>query len=146
MAPESKSNIVLLPIKPKYAHAILSGQKTVEFRKIQFKRDVSHVVIYSSSPEMRVVGYFGIDRVDMARPMTLWKKYRLQGKISFQDYSKYYEGREQSVAIVVKDVKVLSKPITLNTLKRGLKAPQSFCYLDVSYLKKLMEQDLLGSA
>ncbi len=141
MVVESKKNIVLLSIKPKYAHAILAGGKTVEFRKIQFKREVSHVMIYSSSPEMKVVGYFEIDRVDVGRPMTAWKKYRLQGGISYQDYSNYYEGRDTAVAIAIKCVTVLSKPVTLNGLKRGLKAPQSFCYLDSLYLKKLMNWD-----
>ena len=141
MVVESKKNIVLLPIKPKYAHAILAGEKSVEFRKMQFKRNVSYVVVYSSSPEMKIVGYFEIGEVDEGRPMTLWKKYRLQGAISFQDYSRYYEGRDRAVAIVIKGVKVLSKPVTLNWLKRGLKAPQGFCYLNFRYLEKLMKRD-----
>jgi len=142
MVIKSTKNIVLLPIKPKYAHAILEGKKTVEFRKMQFKRDVSHVVIYSSSPEMKVVGYFEIDKVDEGCPMTIWKKYRMYGGINFKNYTQYYERRKSAVAIVINKVIVLPKPISLSYLKRGLKPPQNFRYLDSRYLKKLILEEI----
>ncbi len=138
MVAESEESVVLLPIKPKYADAILSGKKKVEFRKRAFKAGIRHVIIYSSSPEMKVVGWFEIENTEVGRPLTLWKKHRLSGEILYGDFSKYYEGREQAVAIVIRSVQVLSKPITLNALKRGLKAPQSFCYLHSRYLTKLV--------
>ena len=72
MASESQSGVVLLPIKPEYANAIFTGEKRVEFRKKEFGRPVSHIVVYSSSPEKKVLGYFKISFVDVANPMTAW--------------------------------------------------------------------------
>ena len=42
---------VLLSVKPKFAEAILAGDKTFEFRRLLFKRDdVRTIVLYASSP------------------------------------------------------------------------------------------------
>ena len=52
------STNVILSIKPKYAQAIISGTKKVEFRKKIFKRPVDKVYISSSSPSKKLIGFF----------------------------------------------------------------------------------------
>lgn len=57
---------LLMSIKPQYSQAILRGGKDVEFRRV-FSEAASacdRVIIYESSPTMRIVGSFGIEKVD----------------------------------------------------------------------------------
>ena len=62
-----------MSIKPKYAQPILDRTKTFEFRKSIFARsDIDKIVIYSSSPRMRIVGYFKFKKILKENPKTLW--------------------------------------------------------------------------
>ncbi len=48
---------VLMSIKPKYAMQILNGTKTFEYRKNRFRRqNIDSIVIYATSPVMKVIG------------------------------------------------------------------------------------------
>ena len=61
MAQAAPGRVALMSIHPRYAHAILEGRKTVEFRKRPLAEDVTHVVIYSTVPDRAVIGYFTVD-------------------------------------------------------------------------------------
>lgn len=137
MAPQSQSNIALMSIKPEYANAIFDGTKLVEFRKKPFKRPVSHIIVYSSSPEKKVLGYFELGDTDIGNPKTLWKCYRDVGAIEYPDYKAYFGDSKIGVAFHVKKVYRLQNPITLGRLKRQLKAPQSYNYLAERFFTKL---------
>ena len=50
------SVIAFLPIKPIYANRILEGSKRYEFRRTRLRQDITHVVIYSTSPVKKIVG------------------------------------------------------------------------------------------
>lgn len=47
---------ILLSIHPEYVRQILAGTKKFEFRRSVAKRNVDRILIYSTSPEMKVVG------------------------------------------------------------------------------------------
>ena len=47
---------VLLSINPEYVEKIFSGEKEFEFRKNRCKSDVNKMVIYCTSPVMKVIG------------------------------------------------------------------------------------------
>ena len=49
---------VLLSIKPDYVEKILDGSKKYEFRKIIFNDNIQRIMIYSSSPVKKIVGFF----------------------------------------------------------------------------------------
>lgn len=137
MAQAKSRKVALLPIKPKFANAIIDGHKTIEFRKMKFKEDVSHVVIYASSPVKKVIGYFEIDTIDEGTPKALWKKYHTTGGIEYEDFMEYYSDKKMAFGIKVKNVKTLKRPIGLDKLKRGLKAPQNFLYLKNQQFEKV---------
>ena len=66
---------VLLSVKPRFAEAILAGEKTFEFRRALFRRpNVRMVVLYASSPVCRVVGEFHLDDVLTLDLDALWAK------------------------------------------------------------------------
>ena len=129
--------VVLLSIHPEYADAILDGSKRVEFRKPPFPRDVTHVVIYATSPVQKVVGWFQVDTTEETSPSELWKKYSSVGGIARSAFGAYYQGRSKAVAIHVSDTTKLHKPVALSRLGRRLAPPQNFRYLTSSALAAL---------
>ena len=47
---------ILMPINPQYVDEILAGRKKYEYRKIKAKKaNVDKMIIYSTSPIMKVV-------------------------------------------------------------------------------------------
>ena len=65
---------VILSIKPEFVEKILSGVKKYEYRKTAFKRPVSRVYIYSSSPVKRIVAEFMLETVLSDSPIKIWEK------------------------------------------------------------------------
>jgi predicted transcriptional regulator len=142
MASPTARAVVLLPIQPRYADPILGGLKRVEFRKRVFRRDVSHVVVYSSSPVKQVVGFFEILGIDEDSPEHLWRRYSREGGIEKEDYDRYFARTERGVAIRVGKVHVFQNPLPLDELEPNLRAPQSYAYLSQGLFAKLRNRSL----
>ena len=47
---------LLMSINPEHVENILSGEKRYEFRKTRCKEHVDTILIYSTSPVMKIVG------------------------------------------------------------------------------------------
>ena len=55
---------ILMPINPCYVEEILSGRKKYEYRKIKAKKSIiDKMIIYSTSPVMRVVAEVDIEEI-----------------------------------------------------------------------------------
>lgn len=137
MSSRQNSNIVLLPIQPRYASAIADGGKSVEFRKSKFRERVSHVVVYSSSPIKKVLGYFPVTEISEMSPQMLWRRYKSQGGIDYKSFKEYYSGAYTGVAISIPEFFHLKKPAQLSDINPTLKAPQSFLYLSQKDFRKI---------
>ena len=136
MATKTARRVALMSIHPRYAHAILDGRKTVEFRKHPLAPDVSHVVVYSTAPDQKVLGYFEIDKQVELSPEALWEQCGDQGIIEKDRFFSYYEGRETGVGILVKQVFRCEQPRSLSDI--GVKTPpQNFQYLSEEALQVL---------
>ncbi len=121
--------LALLSIHPVYAHAILRGEKRVEFRKRPFRRDVDFVAIYATAPVQRVIGVFSVEAVQIESPRRIWKKFHSIGGISQEAFSSYYSGVSSAVAIQVGEVHALPEPVCLSRFDSITAPPQSFMYL-----------------
>lgn len=137
MAATATGRVALFSIRPQYADAILTGSKEVEFRRTALAADVSHVVIYATTPVRKVVGAFEVAGVDAARPAALWESYGPVGGIQQSDYMDYFEGTESAYAIKVRHPRRWDEPLTLEELSPGLRAPQSYQYLRNEALAKV---------
>lgn len=127
MATPSSSAVALLSIRPRYADAIMSGHKRVEFRKQPFARPVEHVVIYATAPVRRIVGTFRVAECDLAEPAELWRRYGDVGGIERADFERYYGQRSSGVAIAIEGSPT---PLDLPLDALGhVRPPQSFVYL-----------------
>jgi predicted transcriptional regulator len=135
MALPEDCSVALLPIKPIYADAIVEGRKHVEFRKTRFRRRVTHVAIYASTPVQRIIGIFRVVDCEHASPERLWERHHAIGAISSADFNTYYADLETGVAIHIADVLRLVSPVPLHALR--VRAPQSFRYLTATETARL---------
>ncbi len=119
---------VLLSIKPKYARAILAGEKKVEFRKSRFAKEVEKVYIYSSSPDQKILGYFIIENIVADTPEKLWKKFKNVGSITKADFFEYFLNKDVAYAIKIKSCKKYKSPINPKEIFKKFTAPQSYIY------------------
>lgn len=129
----------LISIKPQYAMKILSGEKTVEVRRMSFPDTIQRAYIYASTPVRRIVGYFDVDSQDTDTPELIWNRYKEQSSIIKDDYDKYADDRNAMTAILIKRTYAYEKPLSIEEVlgDRAI-APQNYCYIDnVSIIKKL---------
>jgi predicted transcriptional regulator len=136
VANPTHQRVALLPIHPRFADAILAGTKRVEFRRVGFATAPTHVVVYATSPVMKVVCWFRVVAIEHAAPSTLWGKYRHVAGISHKDFGRYFKGTRRGVAIRVGKVVRPTSPLPLKKL--GVRRPpQGFQYLSEETLETL---------
>lgn len=121
---------VLLSVKPRFANAILNGEKSFEFRRALFRnRDVRRVVIYASSPVQRVIGEFLIDDILTMGPAELWKVTCSGSGIEKEYFDEYFAGRDTAHALKVSHPRRYLEPMELGSAVGIDRPPQSFCYI-----------------
>lgn len=121
---------ILMPINPKYVEQILSGRKKYEYRKIKAKRsNIDKMIIYSTSPIMRVVAEVDIEDIIENKPEALWELTKNDSGITKDFYNEYYKNKEYAVAYKLGNVTKYDTPKKLEEI--GIHyVPQSFVYLD----------------
>ena len=137
MVVPADSQVALLSIKPRFAGAILSGEKKVEFRRQPFAREIHFILIYASSPVQRLVGYFDVAGIDRDTPSHLWSRYGAVSGLSKTEFAAYTEGVDEPVAIRVGRIVTFATPLALQVVATDLRAPQSFCYVDAVRLTEI---------
>jgi len=129
MADGADSRVALLSIHPRYAEAILSGKKRVEFRRRGPSSATSHVIVYATAPVSKVVGWFSVTAVESSATAELWRRYGKVGGIDRRAFDSYYLACSIGSAIRIGTATKLHKPIDLAALDPGRSAPQSFHYV-----------------
>lgn len=84
---------ILLSIEPRFVERIMDGSKIYEFRKVRNKKDVTGIVIYSTSPVMKVVGEADIKDILVDDPETIWNVTKDASGITKEFFDQYYNGR-----------------------------------------------------
>jgi predicted transcriptional regulator len=120
---------ILLSIKPQYAEAILSGKKTVEFRKSSFPKSVRIMVLYATSQVKRIVGVVKVKQVVVLSPEGAWRRYRNRGAIDKKAFDAYYAGAKKAVCLEIGKVRRLARPMNPKKVIKRFRAPRSFRYL-----------------
>ena len=121
---------ILMPINPEYVNEILSGNKKYEYRKIKAKRkNVDKMLIYSTSPIMRIVVEVDILEILEDSPDKLWERTKNYSGITKEFYVKYYKNKSNAIAYKLGDVRIYNKPKKLSDIGINY-IPQSFVYLD----------------
>lgn len=140
MASTGTPIVALFSIRPKYAFAILSGSKKVEFRRGMLKQDIQYLVIYATSPIQKIIGIVNVATIREDSPRKLWSRYKHVGGIDKIDYESYFEGKEFGCAIEISSVRPLKNPLSLCDVSPKLSAPQSFRYLSPSHFETIQKR------
>ena len=119
---------MLLSINPEHVQNILVGKKKFEFRKVRCRSDVDTIIIYATSPVMKVVAEAEVLDVIEDHPNDVWDIASEYAGISKDFFDKYYEGKTKAVAYHLGRVKEYSIPRNLSEYGVNF-APQSFVYV-----------------
>jgi predicted transcriptional regulator len=133
---------LLLSVRPRFAEAILSGQKTVEVRRRRIgTHEGASVVLYASSPVMAVVGTARIERVETIPLEEAWSRYGHSMGISRSEFDEYLDGSQIACLLVLSDPSALIEPVPLGELRRGqhFQPPQSYRFVAQSDPRTIRE-------
>lgn len=129
----SRAKTLLISVRLEHAERILSGEKTVELRRLRPQVvDGDFVVLYATSPTRAIVGTFKVAGLVETTPLQLWPTVAAICGISHQQFTEYFHGAARAFAIRVKDARRLRAPISLSTLRRTIpsfRPPQGYHYL-----------------
>ena len=124
---------LLVSVKPVYADLLLSGEKTVELRRVRPNVEPGCLVLlYASSPQMAMVATAHVATVDTDDVNAIWTRYGEATGLDRLTYDHYFAGCPLAVAISLADVQALRRGVPLAELRRrisGFRPPQSFRYL-----------------
>lgn len=129
MGRSAAARVALMAIHPRYADAIMDGEKRVEFRKRRLAEDIRTVLVYATAPVSRVIGSFTVDGIVEASPKAIWEEYGKVGVIEQGDFFDYYADAPSAVAIVVAEASRFEDPIALEDMDPRPAVPQSFAYI-----------------
>jgi predicted transcriptional regulator len=132
---------LLLSLHPRFATAILNGEKTVELRRQRVAAPPgTPVIIYATSPVMALTGTARLTSVDTATPAQIWRRHRTACGISRAEYSAYMDGAPHASALLLCSPHQLSNPVSLDHLrtKGAFHPPQSYRYLTPQVLRQLV--------
>jgi predicted transcriptional regulator len=117
-----------MAIHPRYADAILEGEKLVEFRKRKLADDITTVLIYATAPVQKIVGEFSIKRTVVDEPSSIWATFGEVGVIDESSFDEYYASSTHAVAFLVDEALRYKRPRALSDVQ-GNSIPQSFYYV-----------------
>lgn len=137
---------ILLSIQPRIVNEIIDGTKTFEFRKkLPDIRSAEHdnlsdtIIIYCSSPVMKIIGSFKVGKYfhsDFDKLML-----DVGASASYKErICNYFKDKQSCHAMEITNLNLYKKPISLEELREkfpGFVPGQSYRYLD-SKIKKLI--------
>ena len=131
------ASTLFLSVKPVFANKILDGSKTIELRRIR-----PHVVpgqsvlIYSSSPEMSLLGRAFIEEILCNTPTTLWGQVKGAAGVTRDEYDAYFAGASMAIGLRLGRTQRLRTPISLREIRvrwPWLKPPQSYRFVQAGF-------------
>ena len=133
------SSIAFMSIKPMYADKILTGGKKFEFRKTSIREDLSHIIIYSTSPIKKIIGIAEVECVHSLSPTAIWEMTKKVSGISRKLFREYFKNKKMAYAIKIKKVIPLDKPISPKEIEERFNVPQSFSYVNQLFYNKVLQ-------
>lgn len=109
---------LLMSVRPKFARAIMAGDKKVEIRRSFSNRWVDQrLCIYSSSPDRCLLGEATIMSVVTGHPEEIWSSYSTQLSCSRGEFDSYAQGRSKLAAIILGHVIKYQRPVPLADIR-----------------------------
>ena len=126
---EEKTHKLVLSIKPEFAEAIFSGDKTVEYRKQKPRENTTGIYIHVCGEDpLYAQGYAGYSGCTHGEPRVVWGVTKNQGAIAEEEFFAYFGEAKEAHALRLFGAMRLAKPIPLANL--GLsRPPRSLAYV-----------------
>ena len=118
---------VLLSIKPIYANKILNWEKVFELRKFIPKKEFDTVVVYSSSPEKKIIWEFKVDWIIQENLDKLWDITKEWSCVDKKFFDEYFKWKDKWYAIKVKNPIKYKEDLPITIYAKT--PPQSFMYI-----------------
>jgi predicted transcriptional regulator len=133
---------LFLSLRPQFAELLLSGAKSIELRRVRpAVAEGTSVLLYASSPTMKLVGRAEVAEVQVAPVAQIWREHGPETGIRRSEYNDYFKGAKDAVAIKLVNIQRLDKPRPLRDLRdrlSGFQPPQSYRYLDKQQVAALV--------
>jgi predicted transcriptional regulator len=125
---------ILISLKPKHIANILAGGKTVELRRRRLHVEPGTIVwLYATAPISALRGYARVESITTGAPSIIWNRFKKDVGISKIEFDEYFEGSEAAYALLLTEIRVMSRPLRLERMKQlvaGFHPPQFFCRLN----------------
>lgn len=126
----ANSEHILISLAPRHAKNIFAGVKHIELRRRPMKVEPGAIVwIYVTLPVGMLMGRAKIAALHTASPSSLWRKFGAVSGLEKNEFLAYLDGLTEGVVLVLKEVKVLREPLSLEALRAiavGFNPPQFF--------------------
>jgi predicted transcriptional regulator len=118
----------------------MDGTKRFEFRRRPIRSDVTHIVVYASSPCKKILGVVKVSSIESGSPGTVWNQTKNLAGISKTDYFKYFAGATIAYAIAIDPTKTirLKRHVSPSEIEMDFVVPQSFKYVGDSFVQILL--------
>lgn len=124
----SKSDSIILSIKPLYWEMITNGTKRFEYRRKLASVPINKIYFYVTAPIKKILGWSEVYCEYTDDPVSLWERTQHVAGISRQTFNCYFYGCKRACAYGLGFVCIYENPKELSEF--GLKrAPQSFAYV-----------------
>lgn len=134
----------LLSIHPEHAQKIISGEKTVEYRRVMPHKPVSHFALYCTAPVSKIVAIVGVEKIIRnGSRASVWMCTAPGGCISLEEFLAYFAGMNAASAAYLGAVTEI-EPTGIDELSDCRSAPQSFCYLS-KHDKRLLREKIVDT-
>ena len=137
-------DVLFLSLKPEFAEMIISGDKTVELRRIRPRAlPGTLVLVYASSPVMKLIGTCIVQEISVGTPREIWRIHGASTGVNRSGLVKYFHDTERGVAISVGTPKRFGHPIPLTRVREHLGdslPPQSFRYISIRDAIRLIRE------
>ncbi|WP_146103982.1 hypothetical protein [Nonomuraea solani] len=135
---------LLLSIRPKYAEAIMAGDKSAELRRQRpGVSPGSAMMIYTTAPVAALTGIAKIMSISEGSPDEIWERHGDELGLSRTEFDSYLAGAATAIALTLSEPRRLSEPLSLQELREKLAfhPPQSFRYMTKTMIDQLARAD-----
>jgi predicted transcriptional regulator len=109
---------LLMSIRPRFARAVIAGDKCVEIRRSFSTRWVDQrLCIYSSSPDQHLLGEATVISVTEGSPEEIWSSYAPQLCCTRAEFEEYARGASKLMAITLGQVTRYERPLHLRDIR-----------------------------
>lgn len=143
------SKVVVISIKPEFVNKIFDGTKKIELRKASpDSKPGDLMIVYSTSPEMAVIGICRIKKILKSTPQKIWDDYSEVLGIDERRFFEYYGDSKKAVGIVIESTRRFRSKIPLINIKKKFPRfapPQTFKYFSRDLISHSLTHSGLNS-